>query len=328
MRLNYFICFAFLTSTIFNAYPQIIHKAKPRILYGVNGHPLNQKDYLAFGIKSQINSIKDLNFTAYRVDVLLNLNGTIALQPKKFDSLLSTANYKGIVILPMIYMDKVNYEGSGLVNNDLGYNMGKKFLLSNTSISFLELGNEMDLWFMKKDIEKSKYLKNKRFMMLSAYMKGFIRGVKEVKSSVKIVVGFSFSNSWFLKVLDQSGVKFDIIGNNYYSNIDFVSSGYLSMLTDINNYFAGKRNIWITEFNHPYGSKWASAVAQKKSFSFMLNNCPTLPNVKAIFVYELLDEPQLDVKEDRNFERELGVLKIVADGQPQIKDFFRELNLY
>ena len=312
-----------LQCTIIKA--QIFNKSKATILYGINGHPLNQQDYLSMSINTQCEYLRKLHLNAYRVDVLLNTKGDVLKGKVRFDSLYNLTRKYNIVILPMIYMDGIKYNETSAYNYQLGYKTSTAFLKRYNQLNYIELGNEMNNWFKKEELAANKAKKNKRFLLMAAYLKGFTKGLKQLKPSLKTVIGFSFSESWFLKVLDQHGVKFDIIGNNFYSNIDFNASGYAKMLKDITNYFDNRRSVWITEFNHPYGSKWADAKTQKNSLSLIYNSHKKLPLVKAVFIYELLDQPNLDVPENSSFEREFGIMSRDKSGRPYVKDVFKNI---
>src|SRR5690606_4283128 len=101
------ICTSCSTATI-SSKSLYEHSANPiqvnsNFMWGINGHPLVNVEYLGSTIETQLEILNEHQFTFYRLDVSTLQNGRLKEHRiNRFDSLLISSKEKGIEILPVL----------------------------------------------------------------------------------------------------------------------------------------------------------------------------------------------------------------------------------
>ncbi|MFB0497405.1 hypothetical protein ABID99_003642 [Mucilaginibacter sp. OAE612] len=296
---------------------------KSQFVWGINGHPLTQKDY-SNNLDDQITALKDLNVSSYRFDVILTKDGYAKNQPA-FMKLLQTLKQNNILPFAAVMQTGV---GGMLPDSvyQIAFSQGKNFGVAyGDYFTVLEVNNEVDNKIRVRnvpdgvspdagyDIEKSK-----RFM---AQISGFIDGVKTVKPSIKISLSVSFTHFYYLELLKENKVNYDIIGCHWYSNMGDMLAQKLP-IANVLSYIQGHFNkpIWITEFNRFKGTGAVSFAMQSQ---YITDNIPKLiaqKKIGAFFVYELFDEQSLSAKFP--LEANYGIMYKDASGNYVKKDSY------
>ena len=139
----------------------------------------------------------------------------------------------------------------------------------------------------------------RRTLASAAYISGLIDGVKSKDGDAKCVISEGKINFGYFKFLDFMEVKYDIIGWNWYEG-NFNQRNYklhgLNVYEELSKLAKGKP-IWITEMNRFAGSRnysgesvYAAEIEQANLIYQHLDKYSSLPNVQAVFVYELIDQ--------------------------------------
>ncbi|WP_407429076.1 glycosyl hydrolase 53 family protein [Arcticibacter sp.] len=271
--------------------------ANSRITLGVTGHPLNQKAYLNSGVDAQLNLIKSLDLKYYRVDVNTSPDG-IALDHYKLSELVQKAKKANISVLPMLYLTGFKFS---LSNEDayatgfkLGAGFGKKY---GAYFDYYELGNEMDVHkelVRNSGSDYADYLAP-QMKTLASFLEGLNCGLKESDPGAKTIVNCA---GWFhfvyLETLQKLGVHYDIAGYHWYSYMDDYAK---TVKVDILKVLPArlKKDIWFTEVNYsPRNNKDKNLEKTRRTWVLnFISRCRSAPGIKAVFIYELLDQPDL-----------------------------------
>lgn len=276
---------------------QTVFAQTDRFVWGINGHPLTQYAYNIRTWDKQIAYLQDLQIQSYRIDMPLKEGGLARnyLAIKLFNVLKAAR----IDPLPVVFpRENRNLQDSNTVYKHYREE-GMRFARQYASyFDIMEVGNEWDLKIMKKGIivdgtKESHYnLNEAKYRMW--LLKGFIDGVKSVKPVMKVSLSFTWVHWFYLELLKQYNVNYDIIGWHWYSNmgdITNVRKPYGNVLLHIKQKF--KKNIWITEFNTWMGTTRSSLDSQKEYIQTSIKNLHEQGIVKGFFIYELFDQPNL-----------------------------------
>jgi hypothetical protein len=264
---------------------------------GVNGHPLNQKAYLDVPIDEQLLLLKSINCNYYRIDVSTYADGTI-LNKFRFTELASRARVRNIKVVPMLYLTGFTFSLSeddayakGL---QLGTGFGAKY---GAYCEFYELGNEMDVrteLVRNSGSDYADYLVP-QMRVLASYLKGLNTGLKKSDPGAKTIVN---CGGWFhfvyLELLQKLGVDYDIAGYHWYSYMDdYAKTVNVDILKVLPSRL--KKDIWFTEINYDAGKNITGDLEtlRKAWVLDFISKCKKATGIKAAFVYELLDEPNL-----------------------------------
>jgi hypothetical protein len=264
-------------------------------IWGINGHPLTQPDYRN-NLDEQINAIKDLKLNSYRFDVILNSDGRAKDEPA-FLNVLNSLKKNNILPLPAVMQTGFGgdepdaiYQKSVQQGKNFGVQYGDYF-------SVIEVNNEGDNKIRVKNkpdgATSGEYdvLKAQRFI---AEIKGFIDGIKTVKPSIKITLSVSFTHYYYLQLLKDNNVNYDIIGCHWYSNMGDITNlkpPFGNVLNSISQRF--NKPIWITEFNRFKGTSSVDFASQNEYITKNIKKIIAQGTVKALYIYELFDQPSL-----------------------------------
>ena len=140
----------------------------------------------------------------------------------------------------------------------------------------------------------------RRTISTCAYVKGLIDGIGQNDSDAKFIINDTRTHFGYLKLLNLMDVNYDILGWNWYSAFGPIQN----TISNITNYgipagtnvysklneISSFKPIWLTEINRTCGSLGGNGIeAQKDTLRNQMIRNFQLPNIKAYFVYELLD---------------------------------------
>jgi hypothetical protein len=280
---------------------------------GINGHPLGTAPYTSTPATKQIQLLKDMNMTWYRVDVMSTSDGSITV-PNLWNPLQQAAAAGGVKILPMLYPRTLDYSVSETESYNRGKKIGSDFAAKyGKYFTYYNLANELDLKCLLagKDGRKSTDYDQAKYAVIRGYLRGMDEGIKSQDADAKTMIDASWVHYGFLQMLDSDGVKFDIVAYHWYSEMETAAAGNIYKITDITQKLSSlfpNKPIWFTEINNRYKSTSTTYEAdQTKFISNFIQKCKNNPQVKVAMVYELFNEP------DKNeLEANYGIFKWTA----------------
>ncbi|MCO5948247.1 glycosyl hydrolase [Mucilaginibacter flavidus] len=295
-------------------------------ILGVNGHPLNHKVYLSTPVATQASLLKSLGMSYYRVDIGTDLNGTITNE-SKFLELATVFQQNNLKILPMLYPHGYEQCNDALTAYNLGKKMAGGFATKyGKYFDHYEIANEIDLKLLKKrtlDGKDTSDYDSAKSKIICNFLKGMNDGVKESDPTAKTIINMCETHSGFIKLLKSYNINFDIIGQHWYSNKMYSQSvDYQNTVNDLLAVYNYKKPIWITEFNQFWGSINRREESQSAILNDFINNCSKNKMIQALFIYELLDEPDLKMSDKMQYEKKFGIVERDAiSGQIKYKPF-------
>ncbi|RYY37998.1 MAG: hypothetical protein EOP46_00560 [Sphingobacteriaceae bacterium] len=290
--------------------------------WGINGHPLTKADY-STNWNEQVNTIKDLNLNSYRFDVLLESNG-LAKNDYKFVALLKTLKQNRISPLPAV-MQKGFKDIELKAIYPKAFEQGKLFAQKyGIYLSVIEVGNEGDYKTIKSahvDGTRPEHYDLPKAQRLITATKGFIDGLKTVNPQLKVTLSFSWVHYYYLEMLEQNEVNYDIIGYHWYSNmgdITNVKKPFGNALQFVKQRY--QKHIWITEFNCFNGTTKVDYARQDDYISKNLQKIIAQGIISGFFIYELYDQPAL--KQRYPTEAAYGLLHKDSSGEYREKQAY------
>ncbi len=285
------------------------------IVWGVNGHPL--VSYPGVTFEEQLDYVVDLGLKSYRVDVnsLDKLDG--------LDRLLGLAEARGVEILPVLVPPVSLKEDSAKALYDqaykFGYTTAKRF---RDRIDVFELGNELENYAIIQPCEQRDNGKQypcewgpaggvspldyygPRWSKVSAVLKGLSHGVADAAPDALRAMGTAgWGHTGAFDRMAADGVAWDISVWHIYSDDEDWAFEKLA---------AWGKPIWITEFNHPNGSKDGEA-EQAAGLVAMMDEYDAkaaLYGIEAAHIYELMDETYWAP----HYEAYMGLVGLEKDG--------------
>lgn len=269
--------------------------------YGINGHPLGTTPYTSVSAKTQINLLKQRGMNIYRIDVMPKLATGEITVPYLYRPLKEAADAAGVTLLPMLYTRDLDFTLTESESYHRGRTLGDRFArIYKDDFTYYNIGNELDnklIYDLKSGTEVSHY-NQKKFKIVAAYLKGMNDGIKAKDPDAKTIVNACWMHYQYLLMLQRAGVKYDIVGYHWYSEMDPVALKNHN-ISDITKFLSSKftKPIWFTEigFRNPDGRR--SESDQKAFFDSMLAKCKNNPQVKAAIIYQLFNEPQKSTSE-------------------------------
>jgi hypothetical protein len=266
--------------------------------WGINGHPLTQSAYHD-NLEEQIKYLKDLKLNSYRFDVLLGSDGH-PQDEQAFNTLLKKLSASNISALPVLMQrglkgldDTALYKASYIQGENFGLRYGKY-------LSVVEVNNEADNKILlpgnlsgrtEKDYDPRKA---KRVILA---IKGFIDGLKANNAKIKVTLSVSYTHYYYLQLLADNLVNYDIIGCHWYSDMGDIANSQPfgdNVLAKITERF--KKPIWITEFNHGKGTAKVGLDVQNAYIKSAITKMLSQHIITGLFIYELFDQSDLKSK--------------------------------
>lgn len=273
-------------------------------IWGINGHPIEDKAYLPISIEKQLDLLSEHQMTFYRIDVNTLQDGGINTKDNRnvrFENLLKESEKRGVSILPVIKFYNIHLENQ-VFTSDEAYNKGKNQGQGFASrygeyFDYYGLGNELDL---KAQLPNTKGMKkedydNHKMELITAYLKGLSDGIKSIEPTAKTIINCALWVHWgYLDILKEKNVDYDILGYHWYSDngrplldINIPNINALKVLESYN------KPIWLTEINRKRGSLYYREREQDEMMKMFLRNISDKNSIKAFFVYELFDQSHL-----------------------------------
>ena len=265
------------------------------LMWGVNGHPFTS--YPGVSIEQQLEYIRDLGMTSYRVNV------ESAGAAPALARLARAAKERGIAILPVV---TPKYDLDKAAAEDL-YAKARQLAVALISplkddIRVWELGNEMENYAIIQPCEQQddgvqyncawgpaggrtavEYY-GPRWAKVSAVLKGLSDGTVFVDPTIRKAMGTAgWGHTGAFARMQQDGIKWDISVWHMYGQDPEWAFKTLA---------AFNRPIWVTEFNNPGGSHTSTREQADGLVRAMtrLRQLQRAYKVEAAHVYELMDE--------------------------------------
>lgn len=268
-------------------------------IWGINGHPLTNVDYTVGSIESQLALLKEHQLEYYRIDITTDEDGIINTYPDKFDELIEKANQLQIRILPIIKID--NHLDKFNISAEEAYDLGKRQMAGfiknyGKHFEYYELGNEQENKIINAN-SNGMYMTDYdavKFKVLLSYLKGMTESLKRIQPEANTMISAGWLHWGYFDLLQSAGLDFDIISYHWYSNMgSMFKSRYenVNIIDTLNAKY--NKPIWITEINKKDGSIHHTEEAQALWVDYFMHELDHQSNVKAFFIYELYDEPNL-----------------------------------
>lgn len=264
-------------------------------IWGINGHPLTQEAYKG-NIDLQLDLIQKMGMNYYRVDVSTDTNGVV-VQQAMMEELLRKAAIRNIKLLPMVYLTGWQKSSNEADAYRRGHKIGFAFAsVYSSHFHYYEMGNEEETKILKGgDGDKTTDYNLQQFKLLAAFFKGMNEGIKAVDPTAQTIIDNSgWLHYGYFQLLREYNVPYDILGLHWYSDMGDLNNakGRGDILSVVSSF---QKPVWITEINRKHGS-WNSdgTAAEEDQRAWMDRYMLQLhqrTQIKAFFVYELLDEP-------------------------------------
>lgn len=274
----------------------IVPISSTNFILGMNGHPLSRDAYKSVLATNQIKLLKDLGIQSYRIDIRADAYGNV-VESENLLELLKLAKAANVKVLPTIYLTGLDYNSDNVSLNNKGIALGKGFVEKYGSyLDTYELGNLEENAVLKygthgNRVEDYDLIKLRK---LAYYLKGLNYAVKTFDANSKTIVNASWMHYTYLQALINEGVNYDIIGYQWYSNMDSNASDNFG-ISDISRKLSSlfTKPIWFTLASKKDGSLYGTEESQDEWFRSFVAKVRLNPAVKAVFSYELFDEPNL-----------------------------------
>jgi hypothetical protein len=295
------------------AFAKYFFKQAP-FIFAINGHPLNQVAYIQTPMSRQMGFLKSMGMNYYRIDIGTDAVGTIR-EEKRFNELIQTANANNIRILPNIFLAGLDFNADAATNYNVGKILGKGFAAKyGRHFDYYELGNEYDLK-LKPSTADGRFIESydkAKFDRFAAFIKGLTLGIKSEDPTAKTMINACGWHYGFYQLIKQANIDMDVIANHLYTKSVNQSSAYVEIVKEVAKIFDNKKPVFITELNKEDGDilyvlRDGTLQNQDEIVNDFIAKLKAVPLVKAIFVYELLDQPELIHPKER--ERHMGMIK-------------------
>jgi hypothetical protein len=298
-----------LTTTTATSTTTKISVAGSTLQLGINGHPLGDAPYIATSATRQIQLLKDMGMNWYRINVTTMSDGSITV-PELFNPLLTAAAAGNVHLLPMLYPRTLSYSVSESTSYQAGKLVGANFAAKyGQHFTYYELGNDLDLKALLPNTTGASQVDydQAKFKIMAAYLKGMDEGIKSKDAGAKTIISAGWLHYGFLRMLDTYGVKYDVVGYKWYSEMESIAPNPPNDIPDItvklSSLFPGKP-IWFVEANSRYKAVSTYETDENTFLSRFITKCKNNPQVKVCMVYELFNEPYKST-----LEANYGILK-------------------
>jgi hypothetical protein len=295
------LCFAFTSAVASDG----------SFVWGVNGHPFTA--YPGVTYQQQISLLKKLGAKSYRVNI------SSLTDVPRLVALIEEAKSHDIKILPVL-TPGIDVDKAGVT---LIYQTSRDFAKAIVSavkaeISVWELGNEFENYAIIQPCEMQDDGKQyncswgpaggvgvldyygPRWEKVSAYVRGLSDGVKAADSLAERAIGpAGWGHIGAFERLQADHIEWEISVWHMYGQDPEWAFKAISKF--------GKP-IWVTEFNHPFGSS-EGEMPQAEGIRHWMERLKELSaayNVKGAFIYELLDESYWEP----SFEARMGLVRL------------------
>lgn len=282
-------------------------------VWGVNGHPTQQATYSSHeSLEAQLKYLDHLGVTHYRLDLTVDTFGVVdsfqSGRSVSFERVLTAAAAHNLQLLPVLTR-RPDYRASPLANHRSAYLMARRFATRyGARLRHIEAGNETEDGALRYNLlvdsvtglpdtsywagTDDTHYDPERLKVVVAFLDGMVQGIRHGAPHLQIIINVAGRHYGFFEALQRAGVDFDIYGVHWYSNMHYDAGGFAALLKDLGRLPRPHLPVWLTEVNRRNGSQaerpgddqaaWIARLATQLS---------AYPQVKAFFVYELLDQP-------------------------------------
>lgn len=282
-------------------------------MLGANGH-LGDAPYMQYPYSKQVQLLNGMGMNWYRINVQTKDDGTMSAESRFLD-LYKAATAKGVNILPMLYTRTLDLDKTEAESYKLGKTLGTNFAVKyGQYFSYYDLGNdlELELLIKGKTGQSQNHYNRRKTNVTAAYLKGMDEGIKSKDPTAKTMISTGWLHYGFIRMCDWYGVKFDVVAYHWYSDMEGSAPKAPYNIPDITVKLASlfpNKPIWFTEFNYRYKEiKSSTYEADQNAFvTAFIKKCKNNPQVKALLIYELFNEPYKKT-EEANF----GLIKWIT----------------
>lgn len=266
----------------------------PSFYFGVNGHPVTQHAYRMRSAIEQINLIKSLGMNIYRIDVTVDDKGQIKMHDR-YVEFKKAADSAGVTLLPMLYHPGLNFNFSEEKSYQLGFERGQQFAkLYKDDFVYYNLANELDTKCILPEQSGTciSHYDPIKFKVVAAQLKGMNDGVKSVDFDAKTMINAGWMHYQYLLMLEQYDVDFDIVAYHWYDEMEALAERTYG-IKDITQFLSSKfsKPIWFTEVNVRNATGTVPDRDQSRYLNNIIAKCQNNPQVKAVIIYELFNQP-------------------------------------
>ena len=256
-------------------------------LFGVCGHPMEHSSgtYRMATLEEQIHLVAELGVKLYRVDANLKDLTTLDFMDKCID----LCRAYGLEVMLVIYdEDKAEMCASRY--------KGK--------IKYYQILNERDAQCINTDAAGNapdgtqiSHYDPEKLVEVARQMKNIIAGVRKGDPNAEILINATWTHYGFVEAMLNYGVEFDLLGWDWYSNMDHY--GLDNLLDDLSRF---DKDIIFCELNI-----WTKTEPQSAMAGYLAERLYTLYELKnserivGACIYELLDEPNHSVASEGQF---------------------------
>lgn len=291
-------------------------RAEASIKWGVNGHPFTAYPGVTFAEQAKL--LQRLGARSYRVDVSsLNHLEPMATLKQALDS-------AGIDMLPVLNPPVSLKDDDADALRQKSRAFAEIVVRRFPDIPVWELGNELENFAIIQPCEMrddgTKYpcewgpaggvgeldYYGPRYRKVAAVLTGLAEGVAAVNPQAKRAIGTAgWGHTGVFARLAKDGVPWEVSVWHWYDNDPEWAFKILA---------SHGKPIWVTEFNHPYGSQRDGEEAQAKGLAEKMATLQRLAaryRIEAAHVYELFDERYWEP----SFEAHMGLVRLAREGE-------------
>ena len=304
-------------------------RAGESVQWGVNGNPFISEVYWHVPLEEQIVLVAQTGANWYRVSI--GAEGFRA-NTSRFDELVATAERAKVRILPVLIPPAGFWNDASIedVVRDAKQFAEQIATRYKGRITHWELGNELDgyalirkgertrsgkewIWDGAPDGSSPDDYEETRYRRSRDFIRALQAGVRKSDPSAQTMVDTAgWLHYGFIERLKEDGVAdFDILSWHWYSEMGEITSA-TDRKIDVLNLLKERydKPIWITEVNRRDGSKHGREKEHAEYIRESLSKLAKHPAIRAVFVYELLDQPSVE-----NGETDYGLVKIMRKGE-------------
>ncbi len=266
-----------------------VFSKKPSFMWGVMTREASLQDYTLAYWNSELTQDQALGVKWIKADYDAHAGY------KRSVEMVQAAHAKGInVLFQFAPADVLTVKDP---YND-GYSLGKKLATKlKGQVTYYQLMSEPGSTALKgpqyTGLSQSDYDPAK-YQIIMGWLKGASDGVRATDPTAKIVINDQWTHFAFFDMINRDGVKYDILGWNWFSDMGFIGDKTLADGTKVFDHIkAFNKPIIFTEVNErPDSVKGMDENAQSDFIQKMADFAWVNKNVvKGFFVLELTDQP-------------------------------------
>lgn len=266
---------------------------------GVKGYPFTFSAYRKVPILKQVDLIGKIGVKIYSVDLTLDAN--FRTNENILTELNNALKLKNVKLLPVVPLKGLNYLADTITSYNSGKALGTSVALNyGSTFEFYQMGNlqENALILPGKHGNSTVDYNYAKFKVLASYLKGMNDGIKANDTNAKTIVNSTWLHFSYLKMLLTEKVEFDIIGYDWYSNMDDNARTNFridDISVKLSTLFS--KPIWFTKVNVWQGTAYKTQEVQKSWLNTFIAKCKSNPLVCAVIINELIDQPEMALTE-------------------------------